>query len=337
MFNKYDFENYVPSSVTKMYQIDKNINLGILFSMLPLEPYNFADKRFVIQRESCGFQEFIRRIPMHRGRTYMKNAILLRLEDKEDGKSYSMKINSDKIHICGIKSFEIGETFVNGMIKIIMETFDTLRKVSKYRDEIFSFLSKHTEVIEAYNDLKGSQELPETCKLWILNQLEDYRNSSFGTDVSRDMNIFTRQILVQLQIDSQDIPESISIVSEKTNMLKYNYNLTNNIPDNYVLDCIDFLRLLSEKSKIYNFMVEHDNRCMSKITVMLRREDELLKHTMKIYPGRKTIAHCGHDIDEMKQGYDIIMKIFEEARWKNRDEIPLLNFSDLMEEYKVEI
>lgn len=84
-------------------------------------------------------------------------------------------------------------------------------------------------------------------------------------------------------------------------------------------------------------MVEHDNRCMSKITVMLRREDELLKHTMKIYPGRKTIAHCGHDIDEMKQGYDIIMKIFEEARWKNRDEIPLLKFSDLMEEYKIKI
>lgn len=337
IFKSFDFSNYEPSSMAKMYIINTTINLSMIFNMLPLYPYTFSkdcSDQIYIERDSCRFNGFQRRVCFIEDRTFMKNAIILRLLDLNLDKQLSLKINIDKIHICGTKSFETAKKYANKLIDIIQETTEYLKSLQEIKTEIMEFINK----CDSFKEFEQKIDLaPEHSKNWILNQLEDYKLEVFGPNYSKNISIFKRQLLIQL--DLTDLPERFEIKEERTNMLKYNYHLRNN----GILDCMFFDKIeLIEKLVDYceivkKYIIEYDNRSLSKkITLMFNKSIEDKTHTIKIFPERKSISHYGHDINEMEEGYEFIMKLFSELTWYRLEDIEKIDLEKLYKIYDID-
>lgn len=302
IFKSVPFSKYTVASTAYMFTFSDNIDIGLLFNLL----YITANQEEIgLIGAKC--QNMSRGIV--KDSKCMKNTILINMIDYKDDNSLigkiSIKINLNKIHICGTKSLNSAKRVAQTVLNHINEVHEFLRRIKKLE----SLDSKLDLFIDSINKTKYIFKDPLINK-YILNQYQNYKYMVYGTN---DIQLFKKQILFYQ--DLTDIPEDHNIISEHTNMLNYNYCLLNNIesenPYIYLPMRVDIVRHISEDP---HFKIDYDNRIRQNIVLIYQKTDI---QKFIIYRNGK-ITHSGNDSILMEEAYDYLMNLLSTIKLQKR-------------------
>ena len=217
----------------------------------------------------------------------------------------SIKINLNKIHICGTKSLSSARRAAQTILNHINEVHEFLRKIKS--------IDNWSELIDRFlNDPEWTFDDPLVQK-YVQNQYKNYQDLVYGTD---DPEIFKRQLMLYKNLT--DIPEDHTIIAENTNMLNYNYCLLNNIDKHLLPSRIDIVRhihAVTSSNDSPRITIDYDNRIRQNIVLIYQKEEVIQKFI--IYRNGK-IAHSGNDPVLMEEAYDYLMNILSSIPLKNR-------------------
>lgn len=217
----------------------------------------------------------------------------------------SIKINLNKIHICGTKSLSSARRAAQIILNHINEVHEFLRKIKS--------IDNWSELIDRFlNDPEWTFDDPLVQK-YVQNQYKNYQDLVYGTD---DPEIFKRQLMLYKNLT--DIPEDHTIIAENTNMLNYNYCLLNNIDKHLLPSRIDIVRhihAVTSSNDSPRITIDYDNRIRQNIVLIYQKEEVIQKFI--IYRNGK-IAHSGNDPVLMEEAYDYLMNILSSVPLKNR-------------------
>ena len=317
LFKHIPFNHYKVASTAYMFTFSENIDINLLFNLI------YISEQGVLIGAKC--QNMSR--GLIKDTNCMKNTILInmignkgcsdqsqdesdevdRSQDRSEESTgiISIKINLNKIHICGTKSLSSARRAAQTILNHINEVHEFLRKIKS--------IDNWSELIDRFlNDPEWTFDDPLVQK-YVQNQYKNYQDLVYGTD---DPEIFKRQLMLYKNLT--DIPEDHTIIAENTNMLNYNYCLLNNIDKHLLPSRIDIVRhihAVTSSNDSPRITIDYDNRIRQNIVLIYQKEEVIQKFI--IYRNGK-IAHSGNDPVLMEEAYDYLMNILSSVPLKNR-------------------
>lgn len=184
--------------------------------------------------------------------------------------------------------------------KLMVESLDKLNISDT--DQITEDQCEPLRYISALNSLKNKYD-PLVIE-FITNQVYDYVNNSYGTDTHGYLN----QVLnLADNVDLIDVPDKFEIIREDTNMLNYNYDMSDILGKPVRLVKYNVLESLMP---IRNCVIHSDNRLKQNITLHILSHDGYI-HRIIINRNGK-IIHSSHDQQSMSNIYRQLMTLLIE-------------------------
>lgn len=337
LFKHIPFNHYKVASTAYMFTFSENIDINLLFNLIYISEQGVLIgakcqnmSRGLIKDTNCMKNTILINMIGNKGRSDQSNdrsdeadqsldisdeSVGGRLPSDEVDQSQdrseestgiiSIKINLNKIHICGTKSLSSARRAAQTILNHINEVHEFLRKIKS--------IDNWSELIDRFlNDPEWTFDDPLVQK-YVQNQYKNYQDLVYGTD---DPEIFKRQLMLYKNLT--DIPEDHTIIAENTNMLNYNYCLLNNIDKHLLPSRIDIVRhihTVTSSNDSPRITIDYDNRIRQNIVLIYQKEEVIQKFI--IYRNGK-IAHSGNDPVLMEEAYDYLMNILSSIPLKNR-------------------
>lgn len=300
MFKRVDFEEYDIASTAFMFILDSNINIDLLFLALYVD--NAADE------SSCRdtilgakYKEWNRGRVSKKG--CMKNTILVEMVTD---KRLSIKINLNKIHVCGTKSMDDARYAAQIIVQYINEVYEFWRTVQLHHDEWIEIVNEYVKYREFGSDVQS------ILRKYILCIEHDFKNRVY-TDKTDD-EYFAAHLYAMASVTN--IPDDVSIVDGKINMLNYNYNIMRNLGGNEQL-LPSRMKVIQSLIDVPNSKIVYDNRTSQSFyfTLKVSTDDGEYDEQKFIVHRNGKIAHSGHSVELMKKGYNIVMDALSKAQY----------------------
>lgn len=311
--NLIPFDDYKIAGMAVMYTVNYAFDITKIFPLLPVA-WDRLDSPIEDDITSIKYGKYQRGCESVK-KGCMKNMIMLRMCAGE-GQMISIKFNSDKIHICGTKEYDtpyrVCQRLLNRIDEDVLDIVQYIQdNEDEYRDLVLDCYDE--DLNEFVNNLQQSSNI--TLVPFIENQVIDYINNTYG---SRSSSECLNQLLtLPFNIDMEDIPERFRIVEESTNMLNYNYDLSQIYGSSVRLVRYN---VLNELVHIRNCVIHADNRLKQNITIQIRSQDGHLHRLILNRNGK--IIHSSHDRDSMgKIYYQLLPILLQEGCIEPVDEI----------------
>lgn len=288
------FDEYQIAGMAVMYTINYSFDITKIFPLIPVA-WNRLDNPEDTDITSVKYGKYQRGCESVK-KGCMKNMIMIRM-CSGDGQMISIKFNSDKIHICGTKEYETPRRVCNQLLVHLDENvLDVVQLIQNepdaYRNLVLECYDEDlNEFLNNLDDVSDRTFVP-----FIENQIIDYMNDTYGPRTSSEC--LSQLLTLPFNIDMRDVPERFKIIEENTNMLNYNYDMSQ--------ICGRKVRLvrynvLNELVKIRNCVIHADNRIKQNITIQIRSEDGHLHRLILNRNGK--IIHSSHDSSSMERIY----------------------------------
>lgn len=318
MFVDVPFEKYNIASTAFMFIISDNMNIDLLFPILYIKRNPTEECRDYIL--GAKYKNYTRGTVSKLG--YMKNTILAEMYTD---RKLSIKINLNKIHVCGTKSIEDARYAAQIVVDHINDAYRYLRSV---HEDVDKWLS----VVDEY--MSGDYNRDDTSDIlikYIRGQEVDYEDAVYGTS---DSDVLKMQLC--RMGDVTNIPGDVSIAEQKINMMNYNYNIVNNLQGREDL-LPSRLTIIQSLLEVPNTVIEADNRLKQNVVLTISiplddGTDATDKQKFIIHRNGK-IAHSGHCINMMKRGYELIMNRLSTIDYTDRSSTKK-KLSDILREYR---
>lgn len=317
MFVDIPFENYKIASTAFMFIINDNMNIDLLFPVLYIKrDADSGDRDYIL---GAKYKNYTRGTVSKKG--YMKNTILVEMMTD---RKLSIKINLNKIHVCGTKSIEDARYAAQIIVDHINDAYAYLRAV---HDDTEQWIC----TVDEYMDGSDCSEYNPILLKYIRGQESDYTDEVYGTS---DRDILKMQL--HRMADVTNIPADICIVEQKINMLNYNYNIVNNLQGREDL-LPNRLTIIESLLSVPKTIIEADNRLKQNIVLTIEvpvDEDSTDRQKFIIHRNGK-IAHSGHSIEMMKKGYELLMDRLSSIDY-GKQIVSKMKLSTILQEYRVD-
>ena len=297
-----DFKSYKIAGMAVMYNINYTFNITKIFPLITIAWRRLNNPRHadIISLKYGTFQRGCGSVSSG----CMKNMIMARISIK--GQIVSIKFNSDKIHVCGTKDYEVPRMVCKAFLTHLDILYDTILLIKTDRERYNKFINDYTGddlkgFIKYIEDHRGSYD--DDILNFIENQIYDYIHGSYGRS---DITSCRQQLLHMIdQVDDIDeVPDDFEIIKENTNMLNYNYDI-GEILDRPIR-LIKF-NTIEKLMGIKNCVINADNRVKQSITIQIRSKDG---HMHRIIINRNgKIIHSSHNMESMENIYNKLMSI----------------------------
>lgn len=318
MFVDVPFESYKIASTAFMFIINDNMNIDLLFPILYIKRHPTEQCRDYIL--GAKYRNYTRGTVSKKG--YMKNTILAEMYTD---RKLSIKINLNKIHVCGTKSIEDARYAAQIIVDHINDAYAYLRAVHNDTDKWLSVVDKYI----------AGEQIPDCDSIlmkYLKGQESDYKDVAvYGTS---DVEILRAQL--HRIADVTNIPADICIIEQKINMLNYNYNVVNNLQGREDL-LPSRITIIQSLLDVPHIVIEADNRLKQNIvlTIDVPADDGTLDRQKFIIHRNGKIAHSGHSIDMMKRGYQLLMSRLSTIDYSKQSNSKM-KLSTILKEYRVE-
>lgn len=254
-----DFDEFKPTTMVLVYELNCEINIKKLF---PLINYNMKNGPIV----SVSFDGISRGIK----KKDFRNSITLYITQNFD-KTLSVKISKNKLHICGITSFQRAHETVEYIISIlrdIIKNVNELKKIPKIKFIKESYLDNKNDFVKKYR--------------------HEYNNIDY-------LNFLYWIYEVENIINGE-----LTITNLKEAMINYNYDI------GFPINRWNLFLLFNDK-KDEGFYTYYNNSINYSV-IIVYKDDNNNFHTIIVYKSG-LVTQSGKKINEIKALYNKFMNI----------------------------